>query len=597
MELALAQIWHELLKVERVGRADNFFELGGHSLLAVTLIERMRQRGFRADVRALFSSPTLRELAAQVGREGAGLEVPASRIPAGCERITPEMLPLVRLEQSGIDAIVAHVPGGAGNVQDIYPLAPLQEGILFHHLMRQRGDAYLTPALLAFDSRERLDRYVSALQSVIERHDILRTGVMWEGLPEPVQVVWRQAPLATEEVQLGEGDAALQLREAFDPRRYRLDVRRAPLMRVVIADDRSQGRWLLLHLAHHLAVDHTTLEVVFGEVEAYLLGQQAGLRAPVPFRNFVYQARRGVGAGEHEEFFRGMLQDIEEPTAPFGWLDVQGDGGDIAEARVLLDGSLSRRIRERARAAGVSAASVCHLAWAQVLSRLTGREEVVFGTVLFGRLQGGKGAEEGVGLFINTLPLRLSIGEQGAREALRTTHERLGQLLRHEHASLALAQRCSAVGAPLPLFTTLLNYRYSRAQQSTAEQQRAWEGMRILGGEERTNYPLGLSVDDGGDVFTLTAQVRAEESPQRICGLMREALSGSGGSSGASAGAADWSSWRYCPQQERELLLSEWNRTEVEYPSQRCIHELFEEQVRRTPHRSGGGVRGGDAEL
>jgi hypothetical protein len=307
--------------------------------------------------------------------------------------------------------------------------------------MSERGDPYLTPTLLEFDSRERLDRFVGALQAVIERHDILRTGVMWEGLREPVQVVWRDAPLEVEEVELGEGDAGHQLRERFDPRHYRLDVRRAPLMRAVIGQDRVQDRWLLLYLMHHLAIDHTTLEVVFREVQAYLLGQEDRLSAPVPFRNFVVQARSGVSEQEHEEFFRRMLGEIEEPTAPFGWVDVQGDGSGIAEGRLMLEGELSRRIRGCARLSGVSAASVFHLAWGQVLARLTGREEVVYGTVLFGRLQGGEGVGQGVGLFINTLPLRVSIGERGVRQALRGTHERLGELLRHEHASLALAQR------------------------------------------------------------------------------------------------------------------------------------------------------------
>ncbi len=467
-------------------------------------------------------------------------------------------------------------------MQDIYPLAPLQEGILFHHLMSEVGDTYLLPVLLEFDSRERLDRFVSALQAVIDRHDILRTGVMWEGLSAPVQVVCRRAHLAVEEVALAVGDTALQLRERFDPRRYRLDVRRAPLMGVFVAHDRAQGRWLLLHLAHHLVLDHTTLEVVFGEVQAYLLEEQARLRAPVPFRNFVVQARVGVSAEEHEAFFRGMLQDIEEPTAPFGWLDVQGDGSGIAEARVLLEEGLSRRIRERARAAGVSAASVFHLAWGQVLSRLTGHQEVVFGTVLFGRLQGGAGVEQGVGLFINTLPLRLSIGDRGVKEALRETHERLGQLLRHEHASLVLAQRCSAVATPLPLFTTLLNYRYGRVARSGADQQRAWEGMKVLSEQERTNYPVSLSVGDLGEGFGLTAQVRAEESAQRICALMGEALSGLVEAL-ERAPERPVRAVEVLPLQERKLLLEEWNRTEAEYFVERCMHELFEEQARRRP--------------
>ncbi|MBR1141630.1 amino acid adenylation domain-containing protein, partial [Bradyrhizobium denitrificans] len=295
-EAAIARIWAELLGVERIGRHDNFFALGGHSLLAVTLVERMRRAGIAADIRTLFATPSLAALAAAGGGGAATVAVPANLIPAGCERITPEMLPLVTLSQVEIDRIAAAVPGGCANIQDIYPLAPLQEGILFHHLLGGEGDVYLLSGLLGFDSRARLDGFLAAFDAVIGRHDILRTAVLWEELPEPVQVVLRHAPLPVEEVELdvGGGDGAAQLRARFDARHDRLDVRQAPLLRVVIARDPQSGGWLLLLQFHHLVMDHTTLEIVLEEIQAHLAGEEASLAAPLPFRSFVAQARLGV---------------------------------------------------------------------------------------------------------------------------------------------------------------------------------------------------------------------------------------------------------------------------------------------------------------
>jgi hypothetical protein len=227
--------------------------------------------------------------------------------------------------------------------------------------------------MLSFDTRARLDRFIEALQSVIDRHDALRTGVLWEGLPEPVQVVWRQARLPVEEITLSSEDAVGELRERFDARHYRLDVRQAPLQRACVAYDKSQDRWLLMWLSHHLILDHTTLEIVFAEVRAHLRDEQDRLSAAIPYRNYVAQARLGVSAQEHEQFFKERLGDIEEPTAPFGLTDVRGDGQDIVEARLGVAAEIARGVRRCARNAGVSAASVCHLAWAQVLRRLTGR--------------------------------------------------------------------------------------------------------------------------------------------------------------------------------------------------------------------------------
>ena len=587
VEKALAEIWKTVLQVERVGRHDNFFELGGHSLLAITLIERMRRNGLHANVRTLFTTPTLADLAAAIGTASEEVEVPPNRIPAQAEIITPEMLPLVQLTAVEIERIVSGVVGGASNVQDIYPLAPLQEGILFHHLIPAEGDTYLLLGLYGFDTRVRLETYVSALQSVIDRHDILRTAVVWEGLPEPVQVVWRKAPLIVEEVMFDPdmGDGAQQMYERFHPSRNRIDVRQAPLMRAYISHDKVGQRWLLLIMLHHLSGDHITMEVMHSEIQAHVQGRVDALPAPLPFRNFVAQARMGVSEEEHKAFFRNMLEDVIEPTAPFGLLDIKGgDGSKIAQYYLKIEAGLALRLREHARSLGVSVASIFHVAWTLVLARVSGRDDVVFGTVLFGRMQGGEGADRVMGLFINTLPLRVRVGMEGVEASVRRMHAGLADLIQHEHASLVLAQRCSGVAAPTPLFSAVLNYRYNAeaGQVSSGETENAWAGVELLHSVERNNYPLTLSVEDLGTDLSLSVLVDPLIEPMRICAFMHVALERLVEAL-ETVPAQPLRSLDALPMSERRQIVEEWNATAQEYEDDPCLHELFERQVERTP--------------
>ena len=580
-ERMVAEIWAELLGVPRVGRLDNFFQLGGHSLLAVTLMERMRQKGFEADVRELFSSPTLASLAASLN----GLtvfSVPENRIPDGCEKITPDMLPLLKITAEEIERVVAGVAGGAANVQDIYPLAPLQEGILFHSLISREHDPYLLSTQMSFENEARLEDYLGALQSVIARHDILRTSVFWEGLGEPVQVVWRKAPMRVERMQLdGAQDTVEQMYRRINPTRHRMDLREAPLLRAYVAHDKGKQRWLLLMLLHHLVGDHVTDEVIREEIEAHLLGQAERLPKPLPFRNLVAQTRLGVTREQDEAFFRRMLADVEEPTAPFGLMNAKSDGTEVEESRTVLDRVLSRRLRERARKLGVSPATLWHLAWGRLLAKVSGRSDVVFGTVLFGRMQGGSGADRVMGLFVNTLPLRLRIGNDGVEGSVRHTHALLTELMHHEQTPLALAQSCSRVAVPTPLFSALLNYHHTR-NNSTKEQLFAWKGIEVLRVEERTNYPFVLSVEDIGEDFWLNTQVASEIGAERVSRYMcivLESLTDALESTPEMAVSA----LEVLPREEWDQLLYEWNNTHSEYADQKYLPELFEEQAERTP--------------
>ncbi|KAG0195490.1 hypothetical protein BGX28_001283, partial [Mortierella sp. GBA30] len=414
------------------------------------------------------------------------------------------MLPLIDLNQREIDYIVEHVPGGVANIQDIYTLSPLQDGILFHHLMAKGGDPYLLYTSMAFNEEASLRRYLASLQQVVNRHDILRTSFIWDKISKPAQIVWRDAPLSVTDLTLdpARGPVAQQLKQMFDPRHHRIDLSQAPLLQFITAQE-SDGRWILVQLLHHLIGDHSTLETIDDEILAFSEGRGDSLPPAHHYRNLIAQARLGLSDESHEQFFKEMLGDIDSPSLPFGIAEVHGDGVEVTESHRMLSQDLNNRIRSRARHLGVSVASICHIAWATVIARTSGQERVVFGTVLLGRMQAATSSDRVMGLFINTLPFRVDLDKGSIEEIIRVTQARLAALLEHENASLALAQRCSGVAAAAPLFSSLLNYRHN---STVIDDAAGAFGAEYLESEERTNYPITLSVEDFGDSLGLTAQ-------------------------------------------------------------------------------------------
>src|SRR5581483_1742394 len=503
-------------------------------------------------------------------------------IPQRCERITPEMLPLIELEQEHIDRIAEAIPGGPANIQDIYPLVPLQEGILFHHLLNgQQGDTYVLPMLLSLSSRERLGDFILALQKVIDRHDILRTAVLWERLPRPVQVVYRHAILPVEELVLrADTDSLDQIKGYMAPELQKLDLGQALLLRLKIARAADGVHWYALLQIHHLLCDHESLELLLTEVISHLKGKVEALSPPLAYRTHVAESIAHALRQDAGAFFRGKLADIDEPTAPFGLLEVFGHGSQVEEITEILDPRLSRRLRAQARRLGVSAATIFHAAWALVLARTTGRDDVVFGDVLMGRLQGSAGARRIMGMFINTLPLRLRLRDLSVEELLEQSQRGIVELLDHEQASLAVAQRCSGIARSTPLFTALLNYRHS-ALDLEAELGAA-AGLQFITTQGWTNYPVMFAVDERKDDFVLEMSVDRSIGPHRMMGYARTALISliSALERGAKVPAMALS---VLPEDELVRVTSSFNDTGTKCSREALIHRLFEEQVVRTP--------------
>ena len=552
-------------------------------MLAVRLLDRLRAQGVSVDMRTLFTAPTPARLAAAAGAEPVRL--PEGTVPPGTTRLTPEMVPLAGLTEDELRTVTDTLPDGAAGVADIYPLGPLQEGLFFHHRLHAGtgtagtagdSDPYVVRYVLAFDTPQALDSFLAALAQVIERHDVLRTSLAWTGLPHPVQIVHRHAELPVTETDLGEGPDPVERLLAHGDAPF--DLRRAPLMDVRTATEPGTGRRLLALRMHHITQDHTTLDLVLREATAVLAGRGDTLPTPRPYRDFVGRALLSTPAEEHSAYFGRLLGDVTEPTAAFGVLEGRGDGSDVTEHRTVLDEPVAARLRAQARRAGVSAATVLHVVWSRVLAAVSGRDDVVFGTLLLGRMQSGEGAGDVPGLFINTLPVRARTAGTGVGRALDAMHHQLAELMVHEHASLAVAQRAGGVRAPAPLFTAVFNYRHNASGGPGTVLP---PGTELLAFRERTNYPLLVSVDDDGRALAFDVQAAAPLDPELVTRLLHvtterfvDALEHAPGTPLADLDVL--------PDAERHRILTEGNGT-GHSDADRTLVDVFADRAAATP--------------
>ncbi|MDN5938986.1 MAG: amino acid adenylation domain-containing protein, partial [Salinisphaera sp.] len=448
VEEVLAGIWAEVLGVGQVGRNDNFFELGGDSILCLQIVIKARRAGWKITPRQLFERQTIAVLAKMA-------ETMQEPVVAAAE---PERGYLH--DYLNVEAIAA-LPFGANEIEDIYPLAPIQEGMLFHTLEAPGNGLYVTQLSVAVEGLEP-QRLVDAWRAMVARHAVLRTGFLWQaGLARPLQIVFKQAD--TPVVQLDwRGLDGLESRLAAyadEDLKREFDFLNPPVARlslIRIAGDRYQLVWT----KHHILLDGWGDSLLISDWLRCYAGET--LTAPGPgYGHYVHWLAQ-QDAEATQAFWKNELERVEGATLlsnahrMAGNADNAGKRTGYAQIYTHLSVEETSRLQEFVQRERVTFNTLVQAAWGLLLQRYTGKDTVVFGVTVAGRSPNLPKADEILGLFINTIPVPV------ARRSDLTVSEHLAmlqsvnaRLREHEHTALADIQRWA--GSPgQPLFDSIV---------------------------------------------------------------------------------------------------------------------------------------------
>ncbi|WP_301184563.1 non-ribosomal peptide synthetase [Streptomyces sp. NL15-2K] len=526
----------------------------------------------------LFSDDDIRDLAQTWFRALQALVRHAER-PQGAGGLSPSDLTLVTLGQDEIDRLESARQG----VADVLPLSPLQEGLLFHALYDERGaDIYTT--LLAFDLRGALDAPVlrEAAAALLRRHDNLRAAFRPGAAGQSLQVIPRTVDLPWREVDLSGFDEDRRTREldrlTAEALAERFDPRQAPLLRFTLVKVGAKAHRLML-ASHHILFDGWSGPVLSTELfELYRTGgDDSALPRVTPYKDYLAWLA-GQDRPAAEEAWRQALDGVDEPTlvAP---ADPAREPLRPRVHRLELSAEATAALTARARRHGITKNTVVQAAWGLVLCGLTGRDDVTFGETVNGRPAELPGVETMVGLFINTLPVRVRTarGDSLLDVATRLQEQQFA-LLPHKYLGLTDIQRITGTGALFDTSTEFSNYPVdSESLEQTAE------GIGIVDAQlqDGTHYPLALGASDGGQTLSLKIDYRPDlfddETVRAIGGRLRTVLEEFATDPDRRADSLDLLS-----AAERHTLLAEWNDTAADVPSA-SVPELFRAQARRTP--------------
>ncbi|MFI6093791.1 amino acid adenylation domain-containing protein [Streptomyces sp. NPDC051218] len=469
----------------------------------------------------------------------------------------------------------------SATVVDAYPLGPAQHGILFHTLLEQAVDDYLVQHYCVLDE---VDTEVlrEAWQRVVGRHQALRTSFAWQGLEEPVQVVasavstdWRE--LDWRDLSTAE-QAAARDRLLDDDRHRPLDIYTAPLMRICVVRLTDTSVFLLWTF-HHLILDGWSAALVLRQVDEEYVAAGAGTPAP-PHRGptqrdyVLWQRQQDLAAADG--FWSEYLNGFTRPTS-LGIDRLSDRAEGLGQRRAEVSGPVSAALKDFARTHGLTLNAVVQGAWALLMSWYSGERDVVFGATTSGRPTELKGAAQMVGMFINTLPARITVSEDlTLRDWLCSVQQRQAEAREFESTPLVRVREASGVPGGTELFDTVLVFEnYPGADTAVGGPRR-----RDVGYRERTNYLLTVDVHVG-DCLAFEAfydRARLDDTSvdlllKHVTDLIEQFVADPDRSAAAYAPRYDPPAWHVTTQEPPDTGVD------------RCLHELIAEQASRTPNR------------
>ncbi len=477
------------------------------------------------------------------------------------------------------------------NVEAIYPLSPMQEGLLFHSLYAPRSEAYFIQFNYTFRGRLDVSAFKQAWQRVVERHAVLRTLFTWERSDKMFQVVrgkiqlpwqdldWRGVPLDEQEIRLQ--------RFLEEDRARGFDLAQAPLMRLTLIRSQESAYDFVVDI-HHLLLDGWSVALVLNEVfafyEAFRKGQDVRVEPARPYRDYIQWLQRQDTTAA-ESYWRETLSGFTRPTPlNFGRAVVREEDETThgyGEQELQLSEETTGALQMLARRHRLTLNSVMQGAWALLLSRYSGESDVVYGAVMSGRPAELAGVEAMVGLFINTLPVRVRVdGGQKVVEWLQGLQAEQVEMRRYEYSPLSQVQRWSEVPDGVSLFESLYAFVNYPVDASEVEGESELE-IDMVNSVDRTTYPLNV------EAFlrpNLTWKVgydsrRFDDATiGRMLGHLRTLLEAIVLDPQQSLDALP-----LLTEAESRQLLVEWNDTRSGDVDPRCLHQLFAEQAERTP--------------